>query len=605
MDAAKKAAEARQGRYKIDGKVTSKGAMPYANTGRMDRDWISFESQSTYYGLLVSVEPDNVARRSLGVIWAMVNGLGLLILGFGGSIPDDWSAYILTIYISGILIAISGRGRRCVWTLPEFSIVDFTGEEIIIPATMIPRVLDLNLPLKVAKIESSYLLASSLYRAMWSPQDINAIPSIDDIIPAKNAIDALEARLLEAQRLVDELQQEITARKAWIAPIRRLPSELLSIIFVHRCRRRWDAPLTIQLVSRWWRKIIIQTPQAWTFIPLREFNDSKQVENLAELFLRRGRQWHVSLPLFSKIGKMRRLLGPLANVSNHIVCMYDINPIANYQLRYRNLEDLDISWDDRWLPKTLHVYLDTDHFPRLRTLSFTLRGEIDLRTRMTFSSSSIPPLQYLELHTQDFPSVSSIIQACSSTLKFLICGFNSQSSLGMTTPRKSVHFPELHSVRLLDTHHDSKWLLEAITPKLRAYEAIGTFEGVSVDTSNVEYLDTLDHRILYSYSSLRFLDLSRYPLQSVVTTLEYLVKETEVCPKLKTIITLRGQHCEYSPTIRNISSLITRGGELVELTQTFRYEWWMKPTLQRSCHSSGRVSEQDTCYNVEEDEDLE
>ncbi|KIM21930.1 hypothetical protein M408DRAFT_299288 [Serendipita vermifera MAFF 305830] len=160
MDAAKIAAAAREGRYKIDRKFNSKDVAPYGDVKRMDRNWISFESQSSYYGLLVSVEPDNVARRSIGVLWAIVNGLGLLILGFGGSIPDDWGLWILLIYIGGILIAIAGRGRGCVWTLPEFTKVDFTGEEIIIPPSLVSRVLDLELekPLKIAGVSLSDMI---------------------------------------------------------------------------------------------------------------------------------------------------------------------------------------------------------------------------------------------------------------------------------------------------------------------------------------------------------------------------------------------------------------------------------------------------------------
>ncbi|KIM21923.1 hypothetical protein M408DRAFT_333180 [Serendipita vermifera MAFF 305830] len=158
LDEAKDMAATRRGRYKINRKFNSNDTAPYADTKRRDWNWISFESQSSYYGLLVSVEPDNVTCRSLGVIWAMVNGLCLLILGFGSSIPDDWSGYILLIYVCAIALAIFGRCRGCVWTLPEFTKVDFTVENAIVPPTMRPRVIGLELehPLKIAEGPSQH-----------------------------------------------------------------------------------------------------------------------------------------------------------------------------------------------------------------------------------------------------------------------------------------------------------------------------------------------------------------------------------------------------------------------------------------------------------------
>lgn len=105
---------------------------PYRNNAtnavhdKSDTTWLSYEVQSSWYGLVATVEADNVALRSVSVISVLVNGLALLLLGFGASTPPGWNSIILAIYIAGIVIAIASRGRRSQWTMPEFQVVDLT-----------------------------------------------------------------------------------------------------------------------------------------------------------------------------------------------------------------------------------------------------------------------------------------------------------------------------------------------------------------------------------------------------------------------------------------------------------------------------------------------
>lgn len=87
---------------------------------------LSYEIQSSWYGLVATVESDNVALRSTSVVAVLVNGFVLLILGFGASTEDSWNSAILGIYVAGIIIAIASRGRMSQWTMPEFQVVDLT-----------------------------------------------------------------------------------------------------------------------------------------------------------------------------------------------------------------------------------------------------------------------------------------------------------------------------------------------------------------------------------------------------------------------------------------------------------------------------------------------
>jgi hypothetical protein len=139
LNAAKKEAILKRGRY-YEARSSNELKIPYSNEQEESHRWISFESQSSFYGLLVSIGPDNVHRRSIGVIWALIDGLLLLILGFGASIRHNWGGYVLSIYISGMVIAIFSRRRRATWTLPEFRNIDFTTEPPVIPPAMESRI---------------------------------------------------------------------------------------------------------------------------------------------------------------------------------------------------------------------------------------------------------------------------------------------------------------------------------------------------------------------------------------------------------------------------------------------------------------------------------
>jgi hypothetical protein len=103
---------------------------PYENhathAAKSDTAWLSYEVQSSWYGLVATVESDNVALRSASVVAVLLNGFVLLLLGFGASTPAGWNSTILGIYVAGITIAIASRSRRSQWTMPEFQVVDLT-----------------------------------------------------------------------------------------------------------------------------------------------------------------------------------------------------------------------------------------------------------------------------------------------------------------------------------------------------------------------------------------------------------------------------------------------------------------------------------------------
>ncbi|KIM25329.1 hypothetical protein M408DRAFT_32165, partial [Serendipita vermifera MAFF 305830] len=83
-------------------------------------------------------------------------------------------------------------------------------------------------------------------------------------------ISEMNAQLFVLHPLLEQLRQQISqlesamqARTSWIAPIRRVPCEILAQIFLTHSISEPRAPLTIASVCHEWRSIILDLPDAW------------------------------------------------------------------------------------------------------------------------------------------------------------------------------------------------------------------------------------------------------------------------------------------------------------------------------------------------------
>ena len=140
---------------------------------------------------------------------------------------------------------------------------------------------------------------------MWSPANPDSIPSLEEEILAKQAIKELEYTLKcaidavkQAQLYVVSLREQIKIRRAWIAPIRRLPVEILSEIFVFACDVDYLAPARITEVCRLWYRIMNTTARVWSLIYPRQFRLQKHVVQYFSVFLERSspRLLHMYIP---------------------------------------------------------------------------------------------------------------------------------------------------------------------------------------------------------------------------------------------------------------------------------------------------------------------
>ncbi|THV08013.1 hypothetical protein K435DRAFT_642536, partial [Dendrothele bispora CBS 962.96] len=84
-------------------------------------------------------------------------------------------------------------------------------------------------------------------------------------------IEHLKTRLKESLQQQDELSNLISSQRAHLAPIRRLPPEILAIIFLHclptehnPIRSVDEAPLLLARVCKTWHQVCLATPRLWS-----------------------------------------------------------------------------------------------------------------------------------------------------------------------------------------------------------------------------------------------------------------------------------------------------------------------------------------------------
>ncbi|KAE9397564.1 hypothetical protein BT96DRAFT_823129, partial [Gymnopus androsaceus JB14] len=105
----------------------------------------------------------------------------------------------------------------------------------------------------------------------------NYVPSTKDVVWLKTLLTEPQLRLTQLELEIALLTREretvkkyVEAHRAMMSPIRRLPAETLSEIFV-RClpedryavRDIAEAPLLLTTISREWRRNAIATPALW------------------------------------------------------------------------------------------------------------------------------------------------------------------------------------------------------------------------------------------------------------------------------------------------------------------------------------------------------
>ncbi|KZP22084.1 hypothetical protein FIBSPDRAFT_825072, partial [Athelia psychrophila] len=95
------------------------------------------------------------------------------------------------------------------------------------------------------------IIASMISSALW------------DVLQLDQDILRLENTIGELCRKRDEIQSFAIAHKALVSPIRQVPPEVITEVFLHSVEGNHESPLLLASICRRWRLIALSSPQIW------------------------------------------------------------------------------------------------------------------------------------------------------------------------------------------------------------------------------------------------------------------------------------------------------------------------------------------------------
>jgi hypothetical protein len=395
---------------------------------------------------------------------------------------------------------------------------------------------------------NTYTLELTTMLPLWNSPDKYAPPTSFEAKVVKESIIALESQLEGAMAILDlarrnvaVLQQHIDERKAWLAPIRRIPHDILSVIFFYACREAWSAPLLLGQVCRVWRESIIATPMAWTHIPMDRFKSPQLLYHFLERSARCG--LHLRVPPTSLLDPFQDI--PNETVMDRTICL-NINANRHIGLLRKGspvLESLLLNGQAPEINAALNgpdpdysFILDADHFPNLRSLAAA--NILDTVTWTTPPFSNFVPLQEFRVHSQS-PSVwSMIVEICAKSLKRLAVTMRFAPMANLTGVRKHISLPCLEYLAIHDPTFESPspWPIKAETPALQLYAEKSPYQAPGPthnDTKTVTSLQVWQDTNLELFPNVVRMEISA---RDAPIILERLASIPELCPDLTTII---------------------------------------------------------------------
>jgi hypothetical protein len=288
-----------------------------------------------------------------------------------------------------------------------------------------------------------FQLAPNLFPNMSGNLDFTRVPTASEITRVKDEIHMTE--------------KKIEMLKAWIAPIRRLNTDILSLIFEMCGEDDWTTPLQISATSREWRNLILATPRAWEFLPV---GDCEDIET-AKLFLERShpRPLHLDVPYDYYV--------LLSSISQRLECLtldcFDDTTELSFPKPFPKLKRIVFA-DEGDVQLSC---IDASRFPALRHL------RADFSTPLIDGDLlNLPPLQSLLFTFDDDSCWLRVLQACQDTLISLQFTIDNllTDELPTTIPKPQLVFPRLICLGIEDRgKHYGESPLDLKTPVLETY----------------------------------------------------------------------------------------------------------------------------------------
>ncbi|KIM22081.1 hypothetical protein M408DRAFT_29019 [Serendipita vermifera MAFF 305830] len=358
---------------------------------------------------------------------------------------------------------------------------------------------------------------------MRHPIDTNLVPTTEDIENSKYAIEEIEGEIRDLKARLSQLRRELDTHKAWIAPIRRLPFDILSYIFEYCSKQDWRSPLSIAAVSQVWRETILGSPRAWSYVDLRECHS----DDLTSLFFQRSGQYlfHVYLP-------DNRPFKTLLSIVDRLECLSISAFISGMGgLSFPNVKRLSVRDGDT--PIDLDA-INSSRFPVLRQLACASDFTNDLHP-LHEGSWSIAPLEILSIAVAPQSSWLKVIQGCSRSIKSLkIDCYISEISL---QPPPRLTFPALEYLEIVMKMLGGELPLALSTPHLEVYEehSQNTLDTCPLhqDLRTVKQARFYQTPNLTSFAQLCILQLGGW--SGIDAVVSQLLTDPSLCPELDLI----------------------------------------------------------------------
>lgn len=231
-------------------------------------------------------------------------------------------------------------------------------------------------------------------------------------------IEALEETLVYLKKCRADVAHSISVYKTYLAPIRRLPLELLREIFLEACSSTFLAvpereilqtasqtPLNIASVCSYWRDICLAFPHLWTSIFVNADNAklTEQEKNLVSLFQRRSlsRPTHISISADFLITYQDSAPDDDPHYDNPIVPYTSLKTVFSPMSPILDLSSCRSLMLTMGLARQSDLDLPSPHFALLERLY--LKGWFNANNEMALNFSShmfsdTPRLRELHLH---------------------------------------------------------------------------------------------------------------------------------------------------------------------------------------------------------------
>jgi len=261
---------------------------------------------------------------------------------------------------------------------------------------------------------SSNMASTSTFRIEY--------PSPGEVQDIKSRISHLRDALKQGRGVIGhdqvKLWEELKVQLAIIAPIQKIPPEILGYIIELHARMEWWAPVLVGGVSRQLRHAVLASPRAWSYPTLEAetlWRRKQMTKDRAELWMERAGASPLHVRIHTSKDNLRRPI--LMRSPEQIVDLEYFGPIMDLRKsRFPNLRRFLLAWNSDLATSPLLDDIDgKSPMPSLGTL-----GLWGLRQLPFAITPSFPHITTLYLSYISPGDCGGLIYHCRKTLKTLM-----------------------------------------------------------------------------------------------------------------------------------------------------------------------------------------